>query len=265
LSERARWRLVSIEQRTQSLDALQEQGTQAGQTESRTLSGRHRTLYLCTYSSRVSSDTTTPKRARELSRRATTRTGAPERTGMFCGFVFLADGFQRQPNVSRIRTRARVSSCQQNAWSSARSYLRAYGPPQSCRRLVRRRRHPRRVDRGAATPPNPCAHFEVPRRAQAIACARVFSGATRFYRVARAVRAHCRDAQPPRLTRHMPLLFAHADVMAMVVEASTRRGRSGRTRARRTTTPRRACRSRASHGATQQVSSSTARPAAPPS
>ena len=180
------------------------------------------------------------------------------------GFVFLADGFQLQPNVSGIRVRARVSSCQQNAWSSARSYLRAYGPPQSCRRLVRRRRHPRRVDRGAATPPNPCAHFEVPRRAQAIACARVLSGATRFYRVTRAVRAHCRDAQPPRLTRHMPLLFAHADVMAMV-EASTRRGRSGRTRARRTTTPRRACRSSASHGATQQISSWTARPAAPPS
>ena len=89
--------------------------------------------------------------------------------------------------------------------------------------------------------------------------------ATRFYRVTRAVRAHCRDAQPPRLTRHMPLLFAHADVMAMVVEASTRRGRSGRTRARRTTTPRRACRSSASHGATQQISSWTARPAAPPS
>ena len=176
-------------------------------------------------------------------------------------FFFLRTRFfDRVPNCSP-RSRARRVP---EAWSSARPYLRAADPPQSCRRLVRRRRHPRRVDRGAATPPNPCAHFEVPHRAQAIACARVLSGATRFYRVTRAVRAHCRDAQPPRLTRHMPLLFAHADVMAMVVEASTRRGRSGRTRARRTTTPRRACRSRASHGATQQISSSTARPAAPP-
>ena len=181
------------------------------------------------------------------------------------GFVFCSHGFcspvTRDWQCSP-RSRARRDG---EAWSFAWPFLRAADPPQPCRRLVRRRRHPRRVDRGAATPPNPCAHFEVPRRAQAIACARVFSGATRFYRVARAVRAHCRDAQPPRLTRHMPLLFAHADVLAMVVEASTRRGRSGRTRARRTTTPRRACRSRASHGATQQVSSSTARPAAPPS
>ena len=91
---------------------------------------------------------------------------------------FLRTRFcDRGPNCSP-RSRARRVP---EAWSSARPYLRAADPPQSCRRLVRRRRHPRRVDRGAATPPNPCAHFEVPRRAQAIACARVLSGATRFY------------------------------------------------------------------------------------
>ena len=181
------------------------------------------------------------------------------------GFVFCRHGFcspvTRDWQCSP-RSRARRDG---EAWSFAWPFLRAADPPQPCRRLVRRRRHPRRVDRGAATPPNPCAHFEGPHRVSAIACARVRSGATRFNRVARVVRAHYRDAHPPRLTRHMPLLFAHADVMAMVVEASTRRGRSGRTRARRTTTPRRACRSSASHGATQQISSWTARPAAPPS
>jgi hypothetical protein len=90
-------------------------------------------------------------------------------------FVLRPRFCDRGPNCSP-RSRARRVP---EAWSSARPYLRAADPPQSCRRLVRRRRHPRRVDRGAARGLRTLAlTLRSPRRAQAIACARVLSGAT---------------------------------------------------------------------------------------
>jgi hypothetical protein len=57
-------------------------------------------------------------------------------------------------------------------------------------RLVRRRRHPRRVDRGAATLRTLCAQFEVPRHHHATRKPLRAREFTRVMRVARAVRAH---------------------------------------------------------------------------